>query len=70
LVRPGSRDSNRFFSRLGFAPLAVRRAAPVSSVRRRLAQTEHGVATPLSRRRPRRPSLLMGTPAPPQDLSA
>ncbi|MCW2605400.1 MAG: GCN5-related N-acetyltransferase, partial [Frankiales bacterium] len=39
-VHPGSRDANRFFARLGFAPLAVRRTAPVASVRRRLAQTE------------------------------
>ena len=36
-VHPGSRDAARFFARLGFAPLAVRRTAPVSVVRRRLA---------------------------------
>lgn len=54
-VRPGSRDANRFFARLGFAPLAVRRTAPVSSVRRRLAQSERGTAEVLVRRRPRRP---------------
>ena len=36
-VHPGSRDANRFFARLGFAPLAVRRVAPVAVVRRRLA---------------------------------
>jgi len=35
-VHPGSRDANRFFARLGFAPLAVRRVAPVAVVRRRL----------------------------------
>jgi ribosomal protein S18 acetylase RimI-like enzyme len=49
-VHPGSRDAARFFARLGFAPLAVRRTAPVSVVRRRLAQgerSEHGI-----RRRP------------------
>jgi ribosomal protein S18 acetylase RimI-like enzyme len=39
-VHPGSRDAARFFARLGFAPLAVRRTAPVSVVRRRLAQGE------------------------------
>ncbi len=39
-VHPGSRDANRFFARLGFAPLAVRRTAPVASVRRRLGQAE------------------------------
>ena len=36
-VHPGSRDANRFFARLGFAPLAVRRVAPVAVVRRQLA---------------------------------
>lgn len=39
-VHPGSRDAARFFARLGFAPLAVRRVAPVAVVRRRLAQVE------------------------------
>ena len=39
-VHPGSRDANRFFARLGFAPLAVRRSAPVAAVRRRLGQGE------------------------------
>lgn len=41
-VHPGSRDANRFFARLGFAPLAVRRAAPVAAVRRKLAVAEVG----------------------------
>ncbi len=39
-VHPGSRDANRFFARLGFAPLAVRRVAPVAVVRRRLGAGE------------------------------
>lgn len=39
-VRPGSREANRFFARLGFVPLAVRRVAPVAGVRRRLARQE------------------------------
>ena len=39
-VHPGSRDANRFFARLGFAPMAVRRVAPVAVVRRRLSQVE------------------------------
>ena len=39
-MHPGSRDANRFFARLGFAPLAVRRVAPVAVVRRRLTGTD------------------------------
>ena len=54
-VHPGSRDANRFFARLGFAPLAVRRTAPVAAVRRRLSQVEtRPVAEHVVRRRPRR----------------
>jgi ribosomal protein S18 acetylase RimI-like enzyme len=53
-VHPGSRDANRFFARLGFAPLAVRRVAPVGVVRRRLAQVESRPADHVVRRRPRR----------------
>jgi ribosomal protein S18 acetylase RimI-like enzyme len=52
-VHPGSRDANRFFARLGFAPLAVRRVAPVAVVRRHLAQGE-SPADHVVRRRPRR----------------
>lgn len=51
-VHPGSRDSNRFFARLGFAPLAVRRVAPVAVVRRALAQADRGTTDHLARRRP------------------
>lgn len=58
-VHPGSRDANRFFARLGFAPLAVRRTAPVAAVRRRLAQAEtRPVADHVVRRRPRRAGRL------------
>jgi len=54
-VHPGSREANRFFARLGFAPLAVRRTAPVAAVRRRLSQAEtRPVAEHVVRRRPRR----------------
>jgi ribosomal protein S18 acetylase RimI-like enzyme len=54
-VPPASRDANRFFARLGFAPLAVRRTAPVAVVRRRLAQAEsRPVAEHVVRRRSRR----------------
>jgi ribosomal protein S18 acetylase RimI-like enzyme len=54
-VQPGSRESNRFFARLGFAPLAVRRVAPVTAVRRRLAQAELGSSEVAARRRHRWP---------------
>lgn len=50
-VHPGSRDANRFFARLGFAPLAVRRVAPVAVVRRRLAQVEARPSDHVVRRR-------------------
>ena len=53
-VHPGSRDANRFFARLGFAPMAVRRVAPVAVVRRGLATSEHRPADHVVRRRPRR----------------
>ncbi len=36
-VPPQLRDTNRFLARLGFAPVAVRRAVPESVLRRRLA---------------------------------
>lgn len=35
-VPPQSRDSQRFYARLGFAPLVVRRVAPLPVLRRRL----------------------------------
>jgi ribosomal protein S18 acetylase RimI-like enzyme len=53
-VQPGSRDANRFFARLGFAPIAVRRVAPVAVVRRRLAQGETRPVDHVVRRRPGR----------------
>ncbi len=53
-VHPGSREAARFFARLGFAPTAVRRTAPVSVVRRRLA-VDVRLPEQLIRRRPRRP---------------
>lgn len=36
-VAPGSREANRFYARLGFAPLVLLRAAPTASLRRRLS---------------------------------
>jgi len=44
-VRPGDREANRYFARLGFAPVAVRRLAPVALLRRQLGQ----LATPTAR---------------------
>jgi ribosomal protein S18 acetylase RimI-like enzyme len=64
-VNPSSREANRFFARLGFAPLAVRRAAPVSVVRRHLTQPEGRPVdvSPLHRprRRVRLPSIALGS---------
>lgn len=70
-VHPGSRDANRFFARLGFAPLAVRRVAPTAVVRRRLQIGERPVEH-VVRRRPRRlaraasisPALPLGPASP------
>jgi GNAT superfamily N-acetyltransferase len=53
-VSPLARDTHRFFARLGFAPLMVRRAVPLSTLRRRLAGGESrrsGLDELLSRRR-------------------
>jgi GNAT superfamily N-acetyltransferase len=53
-VSPPARDTHRFFARLGFAPLMVRRAVPLSTLRRRLAGGESrrgGLDELLSRRR-------------------
>lgn len=67
-VHPGSRDANRFFARLGFAPLAVRRTAPVASVRRRLSQAEsRPVAEHVVRRRPRRAPQAASVPLGPAE---
>lgn len=73
-VHPGSREAARFFARLGFAPLAVRRTAPVSVVRRRLqaldstlGTTLDGRADGLLRHRPRRPMRRPAAAAEAQD---
>jgi len=57
-VPPGSREANRFFARLGFAPLAVRRTSSVAAVRRRLAEGELRVVDHVVRRR-RRPERVV-----------
>lgn len=62
-VHPGSRDAARFFARLGFAPQAVRRTAPVGLVRRRLNPGDRTVERIVkqSRRRPARAAVPLGT---------
>lgn len=65
-VNPSSRDANRFFARLGFAPMAVRRVAPLGVVRRRLAQDDTRAASEhVVRRRPRRNGRRSALPAAP-----
>jgi GNAT superfamily N-acetyltransferase len=52
-VLPSLRDANRFYARLGFAPLVMRRVVPVATLRRNLALTDpRGLARP-RRRSPR-----------------
>jgi ribosomal protein S18 acetylase RimI-like enzyme len=53
-VHPAARDANRFFARLGFAPLAVRRVAPTAVVRRRLQTSDAPPVEHAVRRRPHR----------------
>jgi GNAT superfamily N-acetyltransferase len=52
-VSPMSREANRFYAQLGLTPLSVRRVAPASALRRRIATLEHASAGhdhPISRR--------------------
>ena len=44
-VAPTTRDANRFYARLGFAPLVIRRVAPVAALRRALASADRSVDT-------------------------
>ena len=56
-VLPSLREANRFYARLGFAPLVMRRVVPVATLRRNLALTD-----PRGAIRPRRRSpLSVGT---------
>jgi ribosomal protein S18 acetylase RimI-like enzyme len=41
-VSPAGREANRFFARLGFAPLVIRRIASVAALRRTLGMAEPG----------------------------
>lgn len=50
-VLPQMRDTQRFYARLGFSPVVVRRAAPVSILRRRLAGPVGAAEHVLARRR-------------------
>lgn len=52
-VFPGARESNRFFARLGFSPLVMRRAIATSALQKRLSG-ELGRAERLRRLQPRR----------------
>lgn len=52
-VYPTLREANRFYSRLGFAPVITGRMAPVASLRRELAIPEAHRGLPLPRRRVR-----------------
>ncbi|HVU61142.1 MAG TPA: GNAT family N-acetyltransferase [Mycobacteriales bacterium] len=53
-IYPSLREANRFFARLGFAPAATRRVAPVSLLRRRLgADAGTAVGVEATRRRAR-----------------
>lgn len=56
-VVPADRESNRFYARLGFAPLVVRRVTAVAALRRKLATPERPILVDdLTRRR------LLGRP--------
>lgn len=61
-VYPSLRDASRFFARLGFAPVAVRRVVPVTVLRRRLGKD---ASTPLMGDAARRRTRLI-RPVPPQ----
>jgi GNAT superfamily N-acetyltransferase len=52
-VSPMSREANRFYAQLGLTPLSVRRVAPASALRRRIATLDHAPSAsehPVSRR--------------------
>jgi GNAT superfamily N-acetyltransferase len=61
-VYPSLREANRFFARLGFAPVAAQRVVPVMALRRRLEAERRvpGLADVVRRR------ARIGRPIPPQ----
>lgn len=63
-VHPGSREANRFFARLGFVPIAVRRVAPTALIRRQLQAGDIRAVDQVARRRPRRLSRALGSAVP------
>ncbi len=60
-VEPRSRDANRFYARLGFAPSVVRRVAPLPVLRRQLAADDSRNVTLRRELRLRRGSLARTT---------
>ena len=58
-VTPTGRDANRFFARLGFAPLVMRRIAPVGALRRTLGAAADPAADHVVRRVVRPPARLV-----------
>ena len=63
-INPASREANRFFARLGFAPVVVRRIAPVSLIRRRLGSAVPRPVDHVVRLRPRRAGRLRSASLP------
>lgn len=68
-VLPTMREANRFYARLGFAPVVVRRVAPVALLRSRLASTDRRplVNDVIRRRTLRRSPAYHGIPSTPTD---
>lgn len=53
-VDPGQREASRFFARLGFAPVSVRRVAPINLLRRQFGAPDviRAATTRIAARRP------------------
>ncbi len=63
-VAPSLREANRFYARLGFGPVFVRRMVGVAVLRRKLATCGDGGAGEVVRSRIARERLAAGRPAP------